>query len=187
MDYNITRRTLGPEPRIGFDIGRVLIHPGDGRHDTSFLSGSDEDAMQTPPMEGAFDVVREITELTDRRTWLLSKCGANIQRRSLRWLRYHRFYELTGLRPDRVVFCRKRPEKAPHCERLGLVAFVDDRPDIHRHLEGIVPLRILYGPQKSGTCPPAGVTPAANWAEVRSILVPLLRPETRDTGAARQL
>lgn len=176
MDYttNLDRDLLGPQPRIGFDIGRVLIHAGDGSGDTSFLSGSDDDAMLTPPMEGAFEVIREITERVDGRTWLLSKCGPNVQRRSLRWLRHHRFHERTGLRPDHVIFCRRRPDKAPHCKRLGLGAFVDDRPDIHRHLESIVPLRILYGPQKPGKHPPAGVLPALNWEEVRAILMPRL-------------
>lgn len=173
-ETNATQLDLGPKPRIGFDIGRVLIHSGEGRHDTSFLSGSDEDAMRTPPMQGAFEVVREINDLVEGRTWLISKCGPKIQQRSLRWLRHHRFHETTGLRRDRVVFCRKRADKAPHCKRLGLVVFVDDRPDIHRFLEGIVPVRVLYGPQRERNPDLPGVLSTANWAEVRTLLVPLL-------------
>jgi hypothetical protein len=173
-DINFDPQMLGSSPKVGFDIGRVLIQPGDGSADTSFLSGSDEDAMRTPPMKGAFGVVRDVTELVGGRAWLISKCGPKIQKRSLRWLRRHRFHEVTGLRPDRVVFCLKRSDKAVHCARLGLVAFVDDRPDVHRHLAGIVPLRILYGPQKPGARVPAGVLHALDWAEVRSILVPVL-------------
>ena len=173
MDF-ATYIDLGPEPRVGFDIGRVLIHAGEGARDTSFLSGTDEHAMRTPPMRGAFDVVREVTELVDGRTWLISKCGPNIQRRSLRWLDRHRFHELTGVRRDRVIFCRERRDKAPHCVRLGLTAFVDDRPDVHRHLCGIVPLRILFGPQKRRTHVSDGLFHALDWDQVRGLLVPAL-------------
>lgn len=178
---------LGPKPRVGFDIGRVLIAPGDGRADTSFIGGSEEDAMRTPAMAGAFDVIREVTGLVEGRTWLISKCGEKVQKRSLRWLRRHRFHEETGLRRDRVVFCQKRADKAPHCTRLGLDVFVDDRPDVHRHLEGIVPLRILFGPQRPGTELPRGVIHAPDWEAVRAFLLPLLQsaPGCSDAERAR--
>ena len=176
MAMDCKQHGLGPEPKVGFDIGRVIIHAGDGAQDTSFLSGNDDDAMRTPPMKGAFEVIAEVNALVGGRTWIISKCGPNIARRSLRWLRHHRFYEHTGMREDRVIFCRKRPEKAPHCLRLGLDVFVDDRPDIHQTLAGIVGVRVLFGPQKRGRQTPPGVLAALDWDEVRQLLIPLLCP-----------
>jgi hypothetical protein len=44
--------------KLGIDVGRVLISPGDEtKPDTSFIGGSLEDALNTPPYEGMFDVM----------------------------------------------------------------------------------------------------------------------------------
>lgn len=172
---------LNPDTlRVGFDIGRVLISNGVTKGDTSFLGGTDEDAMKTPPMPGAFDVVRTVTEALEGRTWLISKCGPRIQQRSRKWLAHHRFFERTGMPPDHLEFCRQRWEKAPICQRLKIDVFVDDRPDIHGHLAGIVPVRVLYGPQR-GASPP-GVLAARDWNEVADIVLPLV---SRPVGSER--
>jgi hypothetical protein len=53
------KRTI--EPRIGIDIGRVIMAPiKGGKADTSFLNGSLERAMQTPPSPGAFEGVKTL-------------------------------------------------------------------------------------------------------------------------------
>lgn len=49
--------------RLGIDIGRVIITPGDDNHDTNFLSGDMEAALRTPPMEGAFETIKVLTTL----------------------------------------------------------------------------------------------------------------------------
>ena len=62
-----------------------------------------------------------------------------------------------------------------HCRALAIGAFVDDRADVLHHLDGVVPLRLLFGPQPSSRARPAGTTQVADWAEVVAILRPLLR------------
>src|SRR5262245_59498958 len=82
------------QARIGIDIGRVIMAATDvdGRADTSFLQGSDEAAMRTPPNEGAFDVVRDLVARTKGRIWLVSKCGRRIQELTRKWFRHWNFY-----------------------------------------------------------------------------------------------
>ncbi|MEM7156461.1 MAG: hypothetical protein AAF799_26655 [Myxococcota bacterium] len=194
---NHRRRGNGPRPgphlaaprSVGIDIGRVLISPGDGRADTSFLSGSEADAMRTPPSPGAFDVVTALVTHFRGRAWLVSKCGPRIQERSRRWLAHHRFFERTGMPPSQLRFCRKRGDKAPICAQLGLDAFIDDRPDVLRPMEGIVPWRFLFGPQKRPGVP-QGIIAVRDWDDVATELLPLAReqelmpPETPRTVAA---
>ncbi len=184
MNYPIDLDVLGPNPRLGFDIGRVIIAPSDGGADTSFLQGSDDDAMRTPPAPGAFEAIARLTEAVDGRTFLVSKCGPNIQRRTRRWLAHWGFHERTSLSPDHVRFCRERRDKAIHCRELALDAFVDDRPDVLHHLLGIVGLRLLFGPQRPGRRPPAGAVPVADWNDVTSILLPLIERAQEVTAGA---
>jgi hypothetical protein len=175
---------LGPEPRLGFDIGRVLIAPSDGPGDTSFLQGSDDDAMRTPAAPGAVEALAELVDAVYGRAWLVSKCGPRIEARTRRWLAVHRIHTRTGLPEDHVRFCRRRPDKALHCRALSIGAFVDDRADVLRHLEGVVPLRLLFGPQPSGRAAPPGTVAVHDWADVTAVLRPLI-PEPTSTAAAR--
>lgn len=154
------------EPRLGVDIGRVLISAGDTGGDTSFIAGSEEQALLTPPMPGAFDVLKELVPLFEGRVWLVSKCGHKVQQRSLRWLQRWNFYRTTGVRPDRVLFCKERPQKADHCARHRITHFVDDRPDVLQHLRGLVPWLYLYGPQRHA--PPVWCDHVENWRQVRA-------------------
>ncbi len=144
------RRSSGhPEPRLGIDIGRVIIAPPEVEGaDTSFLGGTDESAMPTPPSDGAFEAIRRLVDLFEGRVWLVSKCGAKIQNRSRLWLHHWRFFDETGLKPENLRFCRQRPEKAIHCAKLGITHFVDDRVDVLRHLREGVPHLFLFGPQR---------------------------------------
>jgi len=174
------------QARIGLDIGRVIINPAGthGKEDTSFLGGSDANAMETPPSPGAFEVIRELVEFYEGRVWLVSKCGPRIQRRSRDWLRHQRFYEQTGLDRKNLRFCLKRPDKAIHCRQLQLTHFVDDRLDVLRHLRGVTPNRFLFGHQKPKVQIPDWVTPVTDWAEVRAALLPAGGPAAglRPTG-----
>jgi len=162
------------QTRVGIDIGRVIINATDpnGRSDTSFLSGGDARAMETPPVPGAFEVIRELVEFYEGRVWLVSKCGARVQKRSRAWLSHHRCYERTGMTRAQLRFCPKRPDKAIHCRQLRLTHFVDDRLDVLRHLRGVTDNRYLFGHQKYGTIIPHWVTPVMDWSEVRSALLP---------------
>ena len=111
--------------RLGVDIGRVIIdgsgHP-DG-DDTAFLTGGPDQVLRTPAVAGAFEVLPRLVELFDGRVWLVSKCGEAVQRRTLRWLAHHEFYDRTGIPAEHVRFCRRRPDKAIHCAELGITQF----------------------------------------------------------------
>jgi hypothetical protein len=150
--------------KLGIDIGRVLIAPDspNGRADTSFLGGSMEAALATPPYEGMFDAVPQLVELFEGRVWLVSKAGPRVQEKTRRWLEHHRFFERTGIRKSNLRFCLERPQKAEHCRDLGITHFIDDRDDVLRHLESVVANRYLFGPQKVGTRV-SGVTWVDSW------------------------
>ena len=170
------------EPRLGVDIGRVII-AGDGP-DTSFVGGTDEDALRTPEVPGACEALTRLHRLFEGRVWLVSKCGARVEARTRRWLAAHRFFETTSINPDQIVFCRARPEKAPICARLRITCFVDDRWDVLASMSGIVPGRILFG----ASVPPVdGVIAAANWVEAEAAVVSQLRqrPDSRCTEGQR--
>ncbi len=160
--------------KIGIDIGRVIIRPAQTEGDTSFLNGSDADAMKTPPSDGAFDAVQRLTAACDGQAWLVSKCGPKIERRSRAWLAHWRFTERTGIPPSHFRFCRQRRDKTPIAAALGLNVFIDDRPDIIRHLDGVVDIRLLFGPQKPGRGVPPGAVAVADWAAVLRELEPTL-------------
>ncbi len=151
--------------KLGIDIGRVLISPdsGDG-NDTSFIGGSLDDAIATPPYPGMFDAVTELTRRFDGRVWLVSKCHARVQEKSRRWLAHHHFFERTGIPADHLRFCLERPQKALHCAELGISHFIDDRTDVLQHLAGIVPHRFLFGPQRESTVVPGDVVACPDWA-----------------------
>lgn len=59
----IIHRMKNEEPRIGIDIGRVIIAPTEtGKMDASFFDGNLDRAMQTPPNPGAFEGVKTLVD-----------------------------------------------------------------------------------------------------------------------------
>jgi hypothetical protein len=148
--------------RLGIDIGRVIVGPVvGGVADTSFLGSRLEEAMHTPPAEGAFDAIAALVPRFEG-VWLVSKCGPSVQQKSRAWLAHHRFYERTGIPPGNLRFCLARPDKAVHARQLRLTHFVDDRLDVLQHLRGLVRCLFLFGEQKRAA--PDWVTPLPSWA-----------------------
>lgn len=125
--------------RIGIDIGKVIIGGVSELPDTSFFS---ENFLATPPIPEAFESIRLLARDFD--IWLISKCGQKIQDRSLVWLKEYNFFELTGVKPEQVIFCRQRKEKAPIAQSLGLRVFIDDRVDIISSMKNMVDHPILF-------------------------------------------
>ncbi len=143
-------------PRLGIDIGRVIIAPdGADGSDTSFIGGSLADALSTPPYEGMFEYVPALVDRFQGRVWLVSKAGTRVQEKTLQWLAHHRFHARTGISEANVRFCKHRPEKADHCRDLGITHFIDDREDVLQHLDGLVAHRFLFGPRRAGTRDPS--------------------------------
>src|SRR5689334_18913640 len=99
-------------PRLGIDIGRVIIH--DGGPDTSFASaGTNLEAVEARAMDGALDTIARLVRcFSPENVWLVSKCGQKVERRSRLWLARHRFFETTGIPPKNLRFCRDRAHKA---------------------------------------------------------------------------
>lgn len=162
-------------PRLGIDIGRVIISPAETAGDTSFLHNSDEGAMQTPPNEGAFAAIRALAERFAGRVWLVSKAGPAVAGRSSRWLRHWGFFSETGVSPQHLHFCRERAGKRPIAEALRLTHFIDDRADVLGHLRGVVPGLFLFGPQRRPA--PAWVCPVLDWrAAEREVVQSLSSP-----------
>ncbi len=168
------KNILSNTPRLGIDIGRVLIH-GDGP-DSSFLGSSDEAAMRAPAMAGAFEAIAELVTTFERQVWLVSKCGPRIEARTRRWLAHQRFHDRTGLRVENVRFCRERRDKAPICAELDIDTFVDDRHDVLAAMAGVVVHRFLFGAVSSRD---PGVVPVPTWAEA---LVAIRSSLTRSSG-----
>ena len=162
------------EPRLGIDIGRVIIdgssHPNGG--DTAFFSGDEATLLATPEMPGAFDAIARLVTAFEGRAWLVSKCGPTVQERSLRWLAAHEFHRRTGLPAGNVRFCRRRADKRGHCEELGLTHFVDDHPEVHLAIRGTVEHQYLFGVQHAPAPRPA--VPAATWADVERLVLATL-------------
>jgi hypothetical protein len=169
-------------PVLGIDIGRVIIGAADssGSADTSFLSGSDEIALSTPPSEGALDAIAELTHAFAGRVWLVSKCGPRIQQLTRRWLQRQSFYQRTGVRQDRVRFCLRRPEKRDHCAAIGATHFVDDRLDVLEHLLGQVPRLYWFGFQARAISGPSWAHPVRDWSEARTLILDQLQNPQRD-------
>jgi hypothetical protein len=168
------------EPRLGIDIGRVIIS-GDGV-DTNFLGTDDSGALRAPEMDGAFSAVTELVRSFQGRVWLVSKAGPRIQKRTWQWLDAHDFFGRTGLSRLLVRFCRQREEKAIHARALDLTHFIDDREDVLRALSGIVDYRFLFGPQRHQVPIEKGLVQVLTWNDV---LDPL-RGIRESAGAPRE-
>jgi hypothetical protein len=158
------------EPRLGIDIGRVIIngpaHPGGG--DTAFFQGDEAALIATPEMRGAVPAIARLVELFAGQVWLVSKCGPRVQARTLRWLDGHDFYRRTGLLQENVRFCLTRADKRGHCEDLDLTHFVDDHPEVHAAIRGTVQHQYFFGPQRDPV-PGYGIH-APTWADVQSLI-----------------
>jgi hypothetical protein len=177
MPPQIKNQQWKAKMKLGIDIGRVLIAPDapNGRADTSFIGGSLEAALATQPYNGMFEAVPQLVQLFDRQVWLVSKAGPRMQEKTKRWLEHHSFFERTGIYPTNIRFCLERSQKAGHCRELGITHFIDDRPDVLRHLESIVPNRYLFGPQKSDAVNIPGVTSVVSWPTALSAITSRMR------------
>lgn len=111
-----------------------------------------------------------LVERFEGRVWLVSKAGPRVQEKTRHWLRHHRFFERTGIAPENLRFCLERPQKAEHCKELGITHFIDDRPDVLDHLEGVVRHRFLFGPQRKPHVS-AGVVTVPSWRAVGGVLL----------------
>lgn len=167
------------EPRLGVDIGRVLIagpeRGPDGTlpGDTSFFDGDEAEMLATPEVEGAVGALARLVALFEGRVWLVSKCGPETQARTERWLEAHEIHRRTGLPRANVRYCPARPDKRGHCMDLELTHFVDDHPEVHEVIRGVVDHQYAFGPQQEAV--PAHVHHTPTWADVERLIEASLR------------
>lgn len=180
------------QPRLGIDIGRVIIngpaHPHGG--DTAFFTGDDATLLATPEVPGAVATIARLVTLFDGQVWLVSKCGPRVAQRTLRWLAGHGFHQRTGVPAEHVRFCRTRADKRLHCEQLALTHFIDDHPEVHAAIRGAVDHQYLFG-ARPGVIPDH-VCAVPTWAHAEQMIIATLRggdlaPPVRldRTGATR--
>lgn len=76
---------------------------------------------------------------------------------------------------EHVHFCAERADKAPIAQRLELTHFIDDRPEVMAHLDGIVPHRILFQPNEEDFVTHqarlTGVYKTQTWREIERLLL----------------
>lgn len=121
-------------PVLGVDVGGVLVDRVAEGSDTSFFG---DRPMDTPAVAGALEAVAELVELFEFRVHIVSKAGPKIAELTRRWLGSRGVTGDGGIPLDNVHFVRKRPEKHPICEQLGVTHFVDDRLDVLAHLTSV--------------------------------------------------
>jgi hypothetical protein len=166
----MTTSSAGRQPRLGIDIGRVIIdgpaHRGGG--DTAFFEGDEAAMLATPEMAGSCAAIGRLVDLFAAEVWLVSKCGPRVRARTLRWLAGHDFHRRTGLPAANVRFCLTRLDKRTHCEQLGLTHFVDDHPEVHAAIRGCVDHQYFFGPQRDPV--PGYGTHARDWPETQALI-----------------
>jgi hypothetical protein len=159
--------------KIGIDIGGVIIDRArNDDTDTSLFGPNYLNAHAVPYALEAISVINK--ELFPNETYIISKCGANIERKSREWLKHNGFYEKTGMEEGKVHFCRQRADKAPIAQKIGLTHFIDDKYEVLGYMKDVVANRILFSPDKEEirmTGPLAGpVIPVFAWADVLGLL-----------------
>lgn len=118
---------------LGVDIGNVITQGGNEMFTPNFL--------ESKQMPGAFDSIRQLVEnrFGPERVYLVSKCGINMQIKTAEWLRYHSFYQHTGVQEKNLHFCLNRDGKTPICQKFGINIFIDDRLEVLSHLLKLPP------------------------------------------------
>lgn len=151
-------------PRLGLDVGGVLTDQR-ANDDTETAFKGDQ-YLRTTPVPGMYKGVRRLVKrFTPVNSFIVSKCGEEIEGKTRKWLPHIDFYRRTGFNPDHLNFCLTREGKVPIAKGLKLTHFVDDRQDVLRYLEPIVPYRFLFGPQDEEIEPRPGLYIVETWDE----------------------
>lgn len=133
--------------------------------------------MATPAVEGSHDAVRSLVHLFEYRVHIVSKAGPKIAQLTRLWLGAQGFLAEGGLPSENVHFVRKRADKHPVCDRLGITHFIDDRPDVLQHLV-TVDCRYLFTGGLGANKAPKSVSPRCEVVDSWSRLVGLLERDS---------
>ena len=166
----MTSTSHGLPPRLGLDIGGVLVDRAFHDSETSFFGTR---PLDTPAVPGCIaDLSPLVGEVFEHRVVLISKAGRRVAARTREWLEHIDFHDRTGIARHDVHFVSRRSLKSPLCQELGVTHFVDDRSEVLDSLE-TVPHRFLFtgglGPIAPDV-PGAGVITAGSWPELAALL-----------------
>ncbi len=119
---------------LGVDVGGVIIDRVNDKTDTSFFG---ENYLKSKAVPEAFETLSKLMPIFGSKIYIVSKCGWNIQQKTLRWMAHNDFHIRTGIEVEQVFFCRERREKAPICQNLKLTHFIDDRLEVLSYLQSV--------------------------------------------------
>lgn len=142
------------KPILGIDLGNTLI-------------------KERKPMRDAYRVVTELSKLYfGPRIHIVSRVDEEQERRARTFVTSEPFIKGTGIPLRRVHFCRERSEKAAICAKFGITHFIDDRPEVMRHLgKGVT--KILFDPiaedHEQFQNSLGGVYTVSSWNEVENL------------------
>lgn len=151
---------------LGIDVGGVIVNKAGDFGDTSFFS---DRYLETPPTEQVFEVLERVVPMFDD-VLIISKCGRNIQRKTMEWMDHHDFYGKTGISRSKFNFCLKRPEKVGIAQFWGVTHYVDDRIDIIKSMKDVVPHLFLFAPDIKATVSQGGFHMVPSWSKLERLL-----------------
>jgi hypothetical protein len=130
--------------------------------------------METPAVSGALEAIPNLVALLEHRVHIVSKAGPKIAGLTRQWLGARGAVGPEGIDPANVHFVRKRPDKHPVCDALGVTHFVDDRLDVLQHLTS-VDRRYLFtgglGENEPPRTTPDGVIVVSDWSGLVGLLM----------------
>ena len=162
------------------DIGNVIIaYRLSGLNRENYHS---YDFDSIPPEPGCFDMLKKLNEEFGGNITIVWKATDDAVGKNMKWLKTHRFAELTGIpieRIHRIGQCRS--EKTSHINQsssthCGTTIVVDDRLEVLSHFVGKVPHLFLFQPQQQEveqfkhTGALAHVYVVKSWQEIGEIL-----------------
>lgn len=158
-------------PVIGVDFAGVIIDESlsTRRVDKKHNAIHDMDIC----MEGAFEGVKKLIELTHGRLWIVSKANDLRRKRTLDWMSKVNFYTKTGLKKDNVIFCKQRKDKVNICLNLNINYFIDNKEHVIQLLHEQVPYLFLFGEGDKKIYRTIGslITPVTDWEGCVSSLI----------------
>jgi hypothetical protein len=133
--------------KLGIDVGGVIIDRINDKTDTSFFG---HNYLATTACPDAFECIRKLTRehFGIENVYLVSKAREKTEKRTKEWLVHHKFYDITGIKPENVYVCRDRDGKAPICKDLGITYFIDDRLEVLGYLTTVENLYLFQGRSK---------------------------------------
>lgn len=157
--------------RIGIDIGGVIIAEDTDKPDLFFSSHF----LKAKPVSNSFETIKELIDtFSSENIFIISKCGPEIQKKSLLWLEDNFFFQKTGFKRENINFCLHRNEKAIIAENLNLTHFIDDRYTVLKHFLPLSQIKqlFLFNPNVEEmrlmrSIPSNKITMISSWVEIK--------------------